>query len=320
MFITLKPITREGGDVVAKHGSLWFVKEEADQVRFSPNRGPWLLIQSRDDTRWVHQEHDSNFIVQPYGLDLSEADAQNLTGELTRSEPIPREVTKMGFRAPTRAVAIGAISIGAIFVAGLALVHVPERYAAFVLLSAIAVFAGLFQLGRVSETSSAIRNAEDSVRHKVLEKMVLMYQKHVDSLYTRDQQGRNIISIDSHLFIAMRDIVREVYKSADLLDDDTAFMLRESILHDSEWIAGTPMDRLQGWLNTWHTVCLGSIEKLERIKAVHLCEHDSLYLDDGRLMRRHGGDWRDTCSEFRNSFPLRAPNQRSRRRPRPEGA
>lgn len=46
------------------HGGIGRIREIRDQVAFSSDRGPWLLVEATDpDARWVHQSRDPNFTV-----------------------------------------------------------------------------------------------------------------------------------------------------------------------------------------------------------------------------------------------------------------
>lgn len=95
MFVTLKPKTQEGREVVAAYGSIWLIRDEAQKVAFTRRRGSWLLVESPHDTRWVHRESDKDFLVEPYGSDLDAAQAENLRRQLTRvAAPAPAQTSR----------------------------------------------------------------------------------------------------------------------------------------------------------------------------------------------------------------------------------
>jgi len=83
MFVTLKPKTRQGEEVVAAHGSVWHVSDEAEQVHFTRRPGPWLLVESRHDMRWIHRRNDKDFLVEPCASDLNPNQAEALRQQLT---------------------------------------------------------------------------------------------------------------------------------------------------------------------------------------------------------------------------------------------
>ena len=102
MFVTLKAKRRQGQEVVATHGSIWLVRSEAEKVAFSRRAGPWLLIESPHDMRWVHGTSDEDFLVEAYGSDLDAQRAEALRRELTRIDHSQSLSETRGSAAPTR--------------------------------------------------------------------------------------------------------------------------------------------------------------------------------------------------------------------------
>jgi hypothetical protein len=137
MFVTLKPKTREGREVVAAHGSIWLISDEAQKVAFTRRRGPWLLVESPHDTRWVHGERDKDFLVEPYGSDLDATQAEDLRRQLTHvAAPTP---TRTGRKSPLVA---GVLS----FVFGpIGYLYIGWRYAVLGL-AVLAIFATVLAL------------------------------------------------------------------------------------------------------------------------------------------------------------------------------
>jgi hypothetical protein len=82
MFVTLVPKTRQGQDIVITHGPVWHVRDEAEQVQFTRQPGPWILLETRHDMRWIHLRNDENFLVEPYGSDLNPDHAEALRQQL----------------------------------------------------------------------------------------------------------------------------------------------------------------------------------------------------------------------------------------------
>lgn len=66
MKVILAPKTRKGNNVIRKSGGLvqWTVRILADRVLFNPEPGPWALIESQKDSRWVHLTNDADFAVE----------------------------------------------------------------------------------------------------------------------------------------------------------------------------------------------------------------------------------------------------------------
>lgn len=71
MFVTLKAKTPSGADVLSKHGDVRRVVNKTDSVGFSKMPGPWLLLESPKDLRWVHATSDDNFALEEYGSDMT---------------------------------------------------------------------------------------------------------------------------------------------------------------------------------------------------------------------------------------------------------
>lgn len=70
MLIELIPKTPAGAAVVSEHGAIRRIVREVDRVEFSAREGPWLLVESSRDLRWIHASADTNFQTQPYGRDI----------------------------------------------------------------------------------------------------------------------------------------------------------------------------------------------------------------------------------------------------------
>lgn len=111
MFVTLKPKNRQGEEVVAAHGSVWHVTDEVEKVQFARRRGPWLLVESSHDRRWVHRRNDKNFLVEPCALDLNPDQAEALRQQLTycRSAASSRASRKNPFVAAILSFVFGPL-------------------------------------------------------------------------------------------------------------------------------------------------------------------------------------------------------------------
>jgi hypothetical protein len=87
MFVTLTPKTLKGQEVVAQHGPLWHVRQDADRVQFTQQLGPWILVESPHDLRWIHRRDDADFLVEPYALDPAANRGESLRQQLTYIDP-----------------------------------------------------------------------------------------------------------------------------------------------------------------------------------------------------------------------------------------
>jgi hypothetical protein len=298
VFIKLKAITSEARDTVRQNGEIWLVMQRANHVQFSATRGPWLLVQAHGDKRWVHETHDSDFDVEVYSHGSDED-----------PEELRRRITGDAFEAPTghgrrnrfqgRTLWVGGLVIGALLVTGLTARDLEETLGPVALLATMALLVGVYKFGGWYERQRVLQDSEEAVRRKVVSKLVERFHNRIASLYGREGHSK-VIHLDAGLFIAMKDLVCDVYTAASTLDDDSAFLLKESVFHDSESICGVPLDPLRAWLWSWDSICNGSTERAASIKVVHLCAHGCLFLDDGRTVRR--SDLRDTCCEFTESF------------------
>lgn len=62
--VTLTPKTKKGRERIKAHGDTGMVVQVSNKVAFSPESGPWLLIEAADPcSRWVHQNRDQDFTV-----------------------------------------------------------------------------------------------------------------------------------------------------------------------------------------------------------------------------------------------------------------
>jgi hypothetical protein len=66
--IILAPKTPAGQSVVSAYGAVWHVTKRARE-----RSGPWLLLESCDDLRWVHGTHDTDFSVEPCDRRVAES-------------------------------------------------------------------------------------------------------------------------------------------------------------------------------------------------------------------------------------------------------
>jgi len=67
MMVTLQHKTKKGKERIKRDGAdKWFVRKTRQRVAFSPEKGPWLLIDNGNSAsmRWVHATRDRDFVVE----------------------------------------------------------------------------------------------------------------------------------------------------------------------------------------------------------------------------------------------------------------
>lgn len=67
MKVQLKGKTHKGKNRIAEQGDIWEIVREQDCVILSSEFGPWLLLSSGDNLRWVHKTKDENFQILENG-------------------------------------------------------------------------------------------------------------------------------------------------------------------------------------------------------------------------------------------------------------
>ena len=58
--------SQKGKNRIREQGELWELIKQVDRVQFSNQAGPWLLIQSKSNSkheRWIHAETDTDFSI-----------------------------------------------------------------------------------------------------------------------------------------------------------------------------------------------------------------------------------------------------------------
>jgi hypothetical protein len=136
MLVELVPKTASAATVVSEHGALWRVVRESDRVDFSERAGPWLLIESPRDLRWVHSCSDNNFLAKPYGSDVPKDMLDQLEQRLRHQPCIERESH------------LSRLGVPAILAIGIRKLASASLIAATTLASFAGIVAGLWLLMR----------------------------------------------------------------------------------------------------------------------------------------------------------------------------
>lgn len=61
--VKITGITDYGDRWIRKMGNPWLIRTFTDQVRFSEDPGPWMLLEREHFQRWVNLNGDRNFHV-----------------------------------------------------------------------------------------------------------------------------------------------------------------------------------------------------------------------------------------------------------------
>lgn len=61
--IKLKGISQKGKNRIHEQGEDWEIVREQERVPFSMETGPWLLLSSGNNLRWIHKTNDKDFEI-----------------------------------------------------------------------------------------------------------------------------------------------------------------------------------------------------------------------------------------------------------------
>ena len=68
-YIVLIPKNESAKEKIGYHGERWILKNTIDKLKFTREEGPFLLLMSRDGTKYIHvkQSNDSLFNIRNLG-------------------------------------------------------------------------------------------------------------------------------------------------------------------------------------------------------------------------------------------------------------
>lgn len=176
---------------------------------------------------------------------------------------------------------------------GLLRASIPEQYEDGWPLLTFAGCVGLFVLGRSIGWRGGAKQASQETLERLTSGPVQEFRGRFAALRS--------LAFGPDLFFEMREIVAEVYEFSGLLDEEAASHLHLRVFCGGEHIGGVPLNRFNDWVRGWNNICGGSLDRLNRIVEVRLCEHGTLYL------REEQTTFCATlvcCREFSHSFRL----------------